>query len=350
MPADFKKLVGSPAEWLVNGQQSGEIVLSSRVRLARNLEGRKFTHSSKSDNLKEIRDLLKEAVLDTDPLEKGLPIDMDEISESERMVLAERRLISQEMVMHYRNRSLIAAEDEKLGVMINEEDHLRLYAIGAGLQLEEVGRVLDSLDNQLSVRLNFAFSPRFGYLTACPTNVGTGMRVSSLLHLPGLVHNNDIRKVVDGMRHVRLSVRGTYGEGSEVIGNFFQISNSITLGLSESETIRNMEGQIGKVVEFEKRSRDKLLKEARTLLKDKVSRSLGILRSARLIDSKEAMKLLSDVRMGVGMGLISEVNMNVLNELLITIQPMHLQMFNEEVLDPEQRDIARADHLRSVLE
>ncbi|MBD3178894.1 MAG: ATP--guanido phosphotransferase [Candidatus Latescibacteria bacterium] len=349
MQSNFEKLIGTPAEWLVNGEQSGDIVLSSRVRLARNLEGKKFTHSSTSKNLKEIRDAVKDAVLDTDYLKKALPIDMDDISESERMVLAERRLISQEMVMHYKDRSLVASEDEQLGVMINEEDHMRLYAIGAGLMLEDVGRILSSLDDQVSGRLNYAFSPRFGYLTACPTNVGTGMRVSSLLHLPGLVHNNDIRKVVDGMRHVRLSVRGTYGEGSEVIGNFFQISNSITLGLSEEETIRNMEGQIGKVVEFEKRARDKLIKEARTLLEDKVSRSLGILRSARLIDSKEAMKLLSDVRMGVGMGLISEVKMNVLNELLITIQPMHLQMTNLEVLDPEQRDIARADHLRSVL-
>lgn len=349
MTGNFEKLVSTPAEWLVNGLPSGDIVLCSRVRLARNLEGKKFTHVSNKKNLGEIRDNVKEAVLDTDFLRKGIAIDMDDVSESQRMVLAERRLISQEMVMHYDDRALIASEDEKLGLMINEEDHLRLYSIGAGLKLEEVSKLLNDLDDQLSVRLNFAFSPTLGYLTACPTNVGTGMRVSSLLHLPGLVHNNDIRKVVDGMRHVRLSVRGTYGEGSEVIGNFFQISNSITLGLSESETIRNMEGQIGKVIEFEKRARDKLFKEARTLLEDKVSRSLGVLRNARLIDSKEAMKLLSDVRMGVGMGLISEVRMNVLNELMISIQPMHLQMFNHEVLDPEQRDIARADHLREVL-
>ncbi len=349
MKTDFQKLVSKSAHWLVKGEFKDDMVLSSRVRMARNLENRTFTHCSSKKILAELNEEIKKAVLGSDLLGSGLVIDMDDLSEPERMMLAERRLISQEMVKIYKDRSLVVSENERLGVMINEEDHLRLHSVGPGLSVQEAFSRMDALDDELESRLNYAFSRRLGYLTACATNVGTGLRVSSLVHLPGLVHNNDIRQVVDGMRHVRLSVRGTYGEGSEVVGNFFQISNSITLGLSEYDTVKNMETHIGKVIEFEKKARGKLLKEARTLLEDKVCRSLGVLKNARMINSKEAMGLMSAVRMGVGMELLEGINITDLNKLLIKIQPMHLQNLSGKALSPEERDAARADLIRSVL-
>lgn len=350
MKSSFEKLVNKPADWLVMGDFEDDMVLSSRVRMARNIEGKSFTHCSSARALAELKEKIESAVLDTEMLKDSLTINMDELSEAERMILAERRIISQEMVKVYKNRGLVVSEDERLGVMINEEDHLRLHAVGPGLSVQDAFSRVNSLDDELDKRLDYAFSSRLGYLTACATNVGTGLRVSSLVHLPGLVHNNDIRQVVDGMRHVRLSVRGTYGEGSEVVGNFFQISNSITLGLSEYDTVKNMETHINKVVEFEKKARDKLLKEARTLLKDKVCRSYGILKNARMISSKEAMGLMSAARMGVGLGMLSGIRINALNELLIKIQPMHLQRLSGKVLAPEERDVARADLIRGVFE
>ena len=349
MKNDFKKLTGGSAEWLTKGEFENDMVLSTRVRLARNLEKWTFTNWSNEKDLKELRVKIKEAVLGTKLLAKGLVIDMDVLSELERMVLAERRLISHKMVKFFQNRSLIVSKDERLGAMVNEEDHLRLYAIDAGLSVKKVFLKVTLLDDQLDKKLNYAFSRRIGYLTACPTNVGTGLRVSTLVHLPGLVHNNDIRQVIDGMRHVRLSVRGTYGEGSEVVGNIFQVSNSITLGLSEYETVKNMEMHIRKVLEFEKKARDRLMKEAHTLLEDRVCRSFGVLKNARIINSKEAMKLISEVRMGVGIGILSDIKLVDLNEMLIKIQPIHLQDLSGKVMTPEERDIARADYIRFVL-
>ncbi|MDZ7860011.1 MAG: protein arginine kinase [Candidatus Krumholzibacteriota bacterium] len=349
MKEDFERLTGESVDWIVNGSFEDDIVLSTRVRLARNLEDWAFPHWSKEGLLEKLDSKIKKAVLKTKLLSDALVIDMDELSDMERMVLAERRLISRNMVKFFKNRSLIVSEDERLGVMINEEDHLRLYATDAGLSVKKVFSLVNSLDNQLDKKLNFAFSARFGYLTACPTNVGTGLRISTLVHLPGLVSNNDIRQVVDGLRHVRLSVRGTYGEGSEVIGNFFQISNSVTLGLSEIETAENMEMHIKKVIEFEKKARDSLMKEAHTLLEDRICRSFGVLKNARIISSKEAMKLISEVRMGVGMGIVSGVKLNNLNEMLSRIQPIHLQQYSGKAMTPDERDIARADLIRSIL-
>jgi protein arginine kinase len=276
-------------------------------------------------------------------------IDVNETSEPDRMILAERRLISQAMVKKFTDRGLTVVRGEKLSVMINDEDHLRLQSFEAGLALSESFERVSRLDDDLDGSLEFAFSDRYGYLTACATNVGTGLRVSVMVHLPGLVHNGDIRQVSDGLRHVRLSVRGGYGEGSEVGGDFFQISNSITLGLSESDTVKNMDAHIRKVLEFEKKARETLLKEARSLLEDKIWRAYGLLRNARMLDSREAMGLISTVRLGVGLGIITGTRLSDLNEMLIMIQPMHLQMLYHKVMGPDERDWSRADYIRSRL-
>lgn len=343
------QLLKTPAEWLAVEGEESDLVLSTRIRLARNLENRTFTHCADPSELAGVREEVKGALEQTGSMSQAFFIDMDAVSETERMILAERRLISHEMVKSYVNRSLAVVSGEKLSVMINEEDHLRLQAFEPGLDIERAFDRISILDDELDERLALAFSETYGYLTACATNVGTGLRVSVMLHLPGLVHNGDIRQVIDGLRHVRLSVRGSYGEGSEVMGNFFQLSNSVTLGISESDTVMSMESHTRKVMEFEKKARETLMKEARSLLEDRIWRSYGVLNNARLVTSKEAMGLISDVRLGVGLGMITDTGITELNELLIMIQPMHLQLLHERTMKQEERDRSRADYIRSRL-
>ena len=346
----LQTLLKRPAAWLDEGGEESELVLSTRVRLARNIEGRTFTHCADASELESVRGEARDALEATSSMKDCVFIDMNEMSEQERLLLAERRLISRGMVTSFKNRGLVVIGGEKLSVMLNEEDHLRLQSYEAGLALNEAFDRVSRLDDELDGVLEFAFSDQFGYLTACATNVGTGLRVSAMVHLPGLVHNGDIRQVSDGLRHVRLNVKGSYGINGVSAGNFFQISNSITLGLSESDTIMNMDSHIRKVLEFEKKARESLLKEARSLLEDKIWRAYGTLRNARMLDSREAMGLISAVRFGVGLGLITDCGLSVLNEMLIMIQPMHLQMLYEKVMGSDERDRSRADYIRSRLE
>lgn len=342
-------LLKRPAAWLAEGGEESELVLSTRVRLARNIEGRTFTHCADSSELESVRREAKDALEATSAMKNCVFLDMNEMGEQERLLLSERRLISRDMVTRFNNRGLVVLGGEKLSVMLNEEDHLRLQSFEAGLALNEAFDSVSRLDDELDGSLEFAFSDQFGYLTACATNVGTGLRVSAMVHLPGLVHNGDIRQVSDGLRHVRLNVKGSYGTSGVAAGNFFQISNSITLGLSESDTIMNMDSHIRKVLEFEKKARESLLKEARSLLEDKIWRAYGTLRNARMLDLREAMGLISAVRFGVGLGLITDTGLSVLNEMLIMIQPMHLQMLYEKVMGSDERDRSRADYIRSRL-
>lgn len=345
----FQELIQKPSAWLSGENEEGEIVLSCRVRLARNLDKRPFTHGSKPDFLGAIRKEIVSALEKTSSMKKTLVIDMDAISESERMVLAERHLITRDMVKNYKSRGLASLASEKLSVMINEEDHLRLQSVESGLSFKQAFVKMSKLDGDLDEHLQYAFSEKLGFLTACPTNVGTGLRVSAMVHLPGLVHNKDISQIIDGLRSVRLTVRGLYGEGSEIMGNFVQISNSITLGLSEEDTVKNLESHIRKVLEFEKKAREVILTKARSLLEDKIWRAYGICKTARIVTSKEAMGLISAVRMGVGLGVITDVKLSVLNQLLIMIQPMHLQRLHKRAMGSEERDMARADYIRAIL-
>ncbi len=346
---ELQALLKTPASWLTEGGKESELVLSTRIRLARNLEGRTFAHCADVSELEAVRAEVRGSLELAPSMKDSVFLDMNDTTEPDRMILAERRLISQAMIKKFADRGLAVVRGEKLSVMINEEDHLRLQSFEAGLALSEAFERVSRLDDDLDGPLEFAFSDRYGYLTACATNVGTGLRVSAIVHLPGLVHNGDIRQVSDGLRHVRLSVRGGYGEGSEVGGNFFQISNSITLGLSESDTVKNMDAHIRKVLEFEKKARETLLKEARTLLEDKIWRAYGLLQNARMLDSREAMELISAVRLGVGLEIITDTGLSDLNEMLIMIQPMHLQMLNYKVMGPDERDRSRADYIRSRL-
>jgi protein arginine kinase len=233
--------------------------------------------------------------------------------------------------------------------MINEEDHLRIQSFRSGLNLGGAFDAANRLDSELSSRLGFAFSDRLGYLTACPTNLGTGLRASLLIHLPGLVHSKEIHKLLDSLRQLNHSIRGLYGEGTEVMGNFFQISNSSTLGTSEDVIIGNLNEMVTKVIGFERKARDMLFRKARSLLEDKVWRAYGLLNYSRSVSTKEALSLISAVRLGIGLGIITDVSIRTLNELLVYIQPAHIQMHGGRQMDTSGRDRARADFVRQTL-
>jgi len=345
----LRQLIESPAEWLGGAREEGELVLSCRVRLARNLDHVPFPHRAKPSTRKKVLEEAKDALRECAAMSSAVAIDMDEISASDRMILLERHLVSIEMVQNHENSALVVQKGERLSAMINEEDHLRLQSLESGLSIREAFERIDELDDELDERFTYAFNENLGFLTACPTNVGTGLRVSAMVHLPGIVHNNDLPQIIKGLNNVRLTVRGMYGEGSNAMGNMFQISNGITLGLSEEDTVLGLESHLRKVLEFEKKAREVLLRKARSLLEDRIYRAHGALKSARLVTSKEAMDLLSDVRLGVGLGIITDVSISQLNELLIMIKPMHLQELHGRPMSPEERDKVRADFIRGKL-
>jgi protein arginine kinase len=233
--------------------------------------------------------------------------------------------------------------------MVNEEDHLRLQAIVSGLDMESAWQNLNRADSELSSRLKFAFSEKYGYLTACPTNVGTGMRVSVLIHLPGLVLTKDIDETLKGVTQIGLSVRGFYGEGTEVLGNLFQISNHTTLGKTEEEIIETISQVIRQIIGFERRACETLLKEARTHIEDKIWRAYGILNHVRLLTSKEFMSLSSAVRLGISLGIIENISMKSLNQLMVLVQPAHLQKLHGAAMEAGERDFFRANMVREHL-
>ena len=345
----LRQLMESPTEWLEGAGEEEELVLSSRVRLARNLDRVPFPHRAKPSVKREVLQQVEKSLLDSASMRSAITIEMDAIPANDRMVLLERHLVSIEMVQDHEKSALVVQKGERLSAMINEEDHLRIQSLESGLSIRSAFERIEELDDELDERLNYAFSENLGFLTACPTNVGTGLRVSAMVHLPGIVHNKDLPQIIKGLNNVRLTVRGMYGEGSNAMGNIFQISNGITLGLSEEDTVRGLESHLRKVLEFEKKAREVLLRKARSLLEDRIYRAHGILRSARLVTSKEAMDLLSDVRLGVGLGIINDVSIAKLNELLIMIKPMHLQELHGRPMSPEERDKVRADFIRGKL-
>ena len=228
--SSLRHIIEKPARWLDGTGEESEIVLSCRIRLARNLDRVPFPHRSKPAVMKKVLTHLQAALIECPSMREAVAIDLDTITPSERMLLLERHLISIDMTQDHRSRALIVQKGEEMSAMINEEDHLRLQSMASGFSVGEAFARLDRLDGELDDRLDFAFSDTLGYLTACPTNVGTGLRVSAMVHLPGLVHNKDISQVIKGLNNVRLAVRGMYGEGSNAMGNMFQISNSIRSG------------------------------------------------------------------------------------------------------------------------
>lgn len=347
-PAD---LCSYPSSWFGGGSDVvSEVVISSRVRLARNIAGFEFLPCLSAERAQQIQDRLKEVLMSIDLGRKVWFIDIDRASDVERSLLAERHLISRRHAKGKGPRSVILAEDESFTAMINEEDHLRMQMYAAGLQLHTCWDRINRIDNLVEEKVEYAFDSRFGYLTACPTNIGTGIRVSVMLHLPALKMTRQIEKFINAARDCNLAVRGLFGEGTDAVGDFFQLSNQVTLGLSEQQIVDNFsEVAVPKIIAYEAEARRVLLEEKPHALDDKIQRALGVLKSACLISSQEALFLLSNVRLGVNLGRIKDIQIATVNELFMLTQPAHLQLRAGKILDADQRDTLRAEIIRTKL-
>lgn len=339
-----------PAPWLIAEEATDrDIVLSSRVRLARNVEGWRFPQVTPADELCVLREQILGAVERVAPFESAQILRMEDLAEIERRFLLERHLISADLVQFVLGRGLVVTEDESHGLMLNEEDHIRLQAFAAGLgPRPALARAMATMQ-EFEAELAFAFDPQLGYLTACPTNVGTGMRASVLLHLPALVLTQDADKVLNSLRRLSYTVRGFYGEGSGVMGALFQISNSATLGRSEEQIVEDLLVHVGKVIECEREARRALLERDRVRLEDRVWRSWGALTHGRLLSTKEAFERLSDVRLGCGLQILPWVDDAVSNTLMMSVQSAHLQVGSGMTMEAPQRDEARARFVREQL-
>ncbi|NLY89528.1 MAG: protein arginine kinase [Firmicutes bacterium] len=336
--------------WIKESGPEGEVVLSSRIRLARNLRDLPFPHYAGEKQLEEVINLTEKALKQPAPDKGRLKlVRLDAIDQLERMVLLEKHLISPNLVKNPAHRGVILRDDECLAIMINEEDHLRIQAMLSGLQLDKAWELADKIDDYLEASLDYAFDEERGYLTACPTNVGTGLRVSVMVHLPALGMVGQVKKVLAALAHVGLNVRGVYGEGTESVGNLFQISNQVTLGHSEEDLVGKLVSLTRQVVEQEKTARRALLKESRVQLENKVYRAYGLLTQSRLLNSHEAMLLLSDLLLGVEAGLVPTVRAQAVKELFLLIRVAILQQLIGKELQPEERDYYRAMVIREHL-
>jgi len=343
---DLTRLSG---EWLRGGGPEADIVISSRIRLARNLADFPFVSRASAQDRTQIEKALRQRILDIVVESDLLYVDIEQLEGVDRQFLVERHLISREHAESEGARAVAIDRREKFSLMINEEDHLRIQVMQSGLNLDSVWEQINRIDDLVEEKVTYAFDDRLGYLTACPTNVGTGMRVSVMLHLPALVITRQIDKVFRSLQKISLAVRGLYGEGSQAMGDFYQISNQITLGRSEQELIKQIGDIVPVIIDYERQARDFLVKESHENLHDQVSRAYGILRTARTITSEETMHLLSSVRMGVNLGLIPELEIPDVNQLFIHTQPAHLQKLSGTELDTTDRNIERAQYLRRYL-
>lgn len=339
--------------WLDASGPLAHIVLSTRIRLARNLVNASFSGRATVDERRRVLESVDDAWQRCASVKGGTRILLDELDAGERQVLHERHLVSKELLASADGRPGRSASAVflagALGAMVNEEDHLRLQTLHSGFALQPAYAELDRFDGELGAALPFAFHSEFGYLTACPTNAGTGLRASVLIHLPGLVLTKEISKVLQGLAQVGLTFRGLYGEGSEVVGNFFQLSNQTTLGKSEEELLDHLGKIVRQVASYEEQARQVLLRDAATIIEDKVWRAYGTLRHARSLAFEESMNLLSGVRLGVGLKLIPGLSVYTLNKLLIFTQPAHLAALEARSPNDSELRATRASYVRRVL-
>ena len=335
--------------WLDGSGPASDVVLSTRVRLARNLKEVPFTHRAREEQLSMVYSSIVSAVRKTPALVSSTALQMRDLTPIDRQFLVERHLISHDLADNGRLRGLLLVPDESISAMVNEEDHLRLQALASGFQLRSAWEAVNAIDDDLGQDLDYAFNEDLGYLTACPTNAGTGMRASVLIHLPSLVLTKQIGRVLQGITQVGLAVRGFYGEGSQIMGNFFQISNQTTLGQSEKETIDSLERVTRQIIDYEQKARDELLKDARVQIEDKVWRAYGTLRHSRVISSQEVINLSSAVRFGVALQMEGLATVRVLNEILIRTQPAHIQLAAGREMEQRERNVIRADYVRKLL-
>lgn len=340
-------MVRRHGSWLEAGINEGPVI-SSRIRLARNMEEYCFPGwASEEQNhavWKQVSTIFENMS------QNFICWSMTETPELEKEILFERHLISQELAGQDDSCGVFVTPDECLSIMVNEEDHVRIQSLQPGLNLQGAWQAADRIDDQLEEELNYAFSPKLGYLTSCPSNVGTGMRASVMLHLPGLVLIKEMEPVINGISKIGLAVRGMWGEGTEAAGNMFQISNQSTLGRREDEIIAHLEQIVLELVGHETDARERLRKEQPLIVEDQVARAFGILSNARLLSSIETLNLMSTLRLGLDMGMLDQFSRRELDMLFISIQPAHLQKLENKDLDPEERDVVRAHMLRKFME
>src|SRR5882762_7643333 len=325
------------------------IVMSSRVRLARNLKEAAFPGWAKKPERIRVLEMIRPAVEGLPEMKDAFSQSMEKLSALDKQVLVERHLISREHAAKNAGSGLVLNHEETLCVMINEEDHLRMQALRPGLQLKQAWTAIDQVDSQLEKKLDYAFSNELGYLTACPTNLGTGIRVSAMLHLPGLELAEQINPIIQSVNKLGLAVRGLYGEGTEALGNVFQVSNQMTLGESETAIVERLDKVLSQIIEHEDNARARLLEKKPKSVYNHIGRAYGILANAHSISSKETMNLLSLMRLGVDLGLFPGGERSLTDELFILTQPAHLQKQHSEKLSAEERDLLRADMLREHL-
>ncbi len=345
----FSNVMSTAGEWLRGEGPHHQIVISSRVRFARNLRNRAFPGWAKKAERTAILDLIRPRVEELLEMQDSFSELLQDLSALEKQVLVERHLISREHAAKGVGSAIVMNRRQTLSIMINEEDHLRMQSIRSGLQLKQAFKLVDKVDSALESKLEFAYDQRLGYLTACPTNVGTGMRASAMLHLPGLVLSELINQVIQAVSKIGLAVRGLYGEGTEAMGNLFQISNQTTLGEKEDEIVSRLTKVIETIIGKEHDARQVLIQKKSNTLWDQIGRAYGVLTYAHAMSSKEALNLLSIIKLGVDLGAFPEDRRLPIDELFIDTQPAHLQKSSQQKLNAEERDHLRAQIIRERL-
>lgn len=337
-------------EWIKGEAPHDDIVISSRIRLARNVEGIPFPGRMGVEEGYRIIRMVEEGIKRNPVLAKDFSLTvLKDISPLEARVLLEYHLISPALLERFQEGAVFIKKDQSISIMVNEEDHLRIQVLLPGLQTEKCWDLAGKIDDVLEETIDYAFDERLGYLTACPTNTGTGLRASVMLHLPALALTNRLKKVFQTLGQLGLAVRGIYGEGTDIVGNLVQISNQLTLGQSEEYIINSLRGLTVEIINKEKRAREVLMDKNRIMIEDKVCRAYGVLTGARIVSSKEFMELLSNVRLGVDLGIINEVNRETLNQLMLESQPASLQKKAGRQLSDIERDVFRAEIIRKEL-
>lgn len=342
-------LIKTPGDWFKTVGPSSDIAISTRVRLARNIRGHVYFNRADETQRRKVHDVIADGMKKSGMFREALYLDMKDLSDLDKKFLVERHLMSREHMVDTAAKGIAITDNETLSAMINEEDHIRLQVMQSGFNVMEAWRLADEADNDMGDRLDFDYSNRFGYLTSCPTNTGTGLRASVMLHLPALVFTGQIDNVFNGISKLGLTMRGFYGEGTEATGDFFQISNQVALGHSEMDILDNISRIISKIIKREEETRGNVLSGRKNEIDDRISRSLGTLKSARIITSGESVRLLSVIRLGISLGILEGVDAASVNELLVMTQPAHLQKLFGREIAPHERDIKRADHIREKL-
>lgn len=342
-------LLNHTSEWLKSTGPNSDIVISSRIRLARNITKIPFPHWADKKQSAQTLKMIEDAVARVNYLKSSTIFRLADLDSVDKQFLVERHLMSLEHAQKSDSKAVAVDSEEIISLMINEEDHLRCQVMQSGFNLFEAWNIINKIDNELANVLDFAFSTELGYLTACPTNVGTGMRGSVMLHLPALVMTRQIDRVLAAIAKLSFTTRGLYGEGTQASGNFFQISNQVSLGHNEEEIINNINGLIKQIITQENQARELMVSRNKAILEDRVQRSFGILKSAHIISSQETIELLSMMRLGCDLGMIKDIDRRSINELFIVTQPAHLQKLENKKLSSQERDVKRAEIIRAKL-